>query len=123
MIFSAFIALMSVAYVGSSSTLIMAQAVIDQAPHIQETMVEWAIKQGGALVVLVIVLYFYRRDYHVVTDFWKDQNRQLTELVISSTKAQTDTANALRENNIIVHQAKNVMAKYLTREDDILPTR
>lgn len=83
-----------------------------------EQFLDIAIRQGGLLLVLVIVLFFYRRDYHYLTEFWKQQNDTLVELVAANTKAQTDTAAALRETSVVVHQAKTVMATHLPHRRD-----
>lgn len=80
-----------------------------------------AVQQGGLLLVLVIVLFFYRRDYLYLTSFWKDQNTIVTNLVAENTKATTEMATAMRENTVVVQQAKTVMATHLPRkraEDD-----
>lgn len=82
-------------------------------PTATEPILEYAIRQGGALAVLVIVLFFYRRDYRYLSEFWRDQSKLLLELVAANTKAQADTASALAQNTVVVHQAKNVMQNYL----------
>lgn len=83
-----------------------------------EPILEYAIRQGGTLLVLIVVLFFYRRDYRALTDYWRDQNKLMLALVEGNTKAQTDTAAALREQSVVVHQAKNVMRQYLPRRRD-----
>lgn len=86
-------------------------------------LIETAIRQGGLLLVLVIVLFFYRRDYHYLTEFFKEQNDRLFEIVNNNTKALTDDAAATREMSIVMHQAKNVMAQMFPdrRRDEDLP--
>lgn len=115
-----FVGLAWASYIGSTSTMMFmqtgGQVGSPSFPPVSDSLVEWAIKQGGALLVLLVVLFFYRRDYHGVTDFWKEQNKIVTELVIASTKAQADMTNALRENNMIVHQAKNVLQQMVPPE-------
>jgi hypothetical protein len=96
-----------------------------------EGLLEMAIRQGGLLLVLVVVLFFYRRDYVKLTDFWQKQSDQwatqtamLVELTKGTTRALTDDAAATREMSIVMHQAKNVMAAYLPgRRDDDLTRR
>lgn len=75
----------------------------------ETSFIEFAIRQGGALGVLAVVLWFYRRDYKALTEFWKQQNELTTRLVEDNTKAQTDMAAALRENTTVVHGAKNAI--------------
>lgn len=81
-----------------------------------ESLMEFAIRQGGAFAVLVLVLYFYRRDYRDLNDYRKDRDAILVQIVTDSTKAQTEMAAALAQNNIVVHQTKNVIR-------DLLPHR
>jgi hypothetical protein len=76
-------------------------------------IIQWAIQQGGAFVVVLVILFFYRRDWKTATEYWQAQNAITTNLVTESTKANTDVAAALRENTTVVHQAKNVMQRYL----------
>jgi len=83
----------------------------DGVPEV--TVVETIIRQGGLFAVLLVVLFFYRRDYRQLTESRAEENAALRTMLVENTKAQSDTANALRENNVIVHQAKNVMQSYL----------
>lgn len=76
----------------------------------QEPMMEWALRQGGALAVLLVVLFFYRRDYRDLAQFWRDQHKVMADLVATNTKANTEMMTALRENTIVVHATKNVLA-------------
>lgn len=78
-----------------------------------ESIFEFAVRQGGAFAILLIVLFYYRRDYRDLVAFRTERDQILVDLVKESTKANTEMANALRENNVVVHQAKNVMATYL----------
>jgi hypothetical protein len=78
----------------------------------QEPLIIEGLRQGGLLAVILIVLFFYRRDYARLTDFWKEHNAQMMDLVRSNTKAQADTASALSQNTVVVHQAKQVMAQH-----------
>lgn len=85
----------------------------------QVSIAQWAVREGGAFVVILVILFFYRRDWKTATEFWREQNVLTTNLVIAATKAQTETAAALRENTTVVHQAKHVMQRYLpTRRDE-----
>lgn len=87
-------------------------------PADQVTVAQWAVREGGAFVVILVILFFYRRDWKTATEFWKEQNVLTTQLVAAATKAQTETAAALRENTTVVHQAKHVMQKYLPSRRD-----
>jgi uncharacterized membrane protein YvbJ len=91
-------------------TFVIAQAL---PPTVDQGILQWAIEKGGAFAVILIILFFYRRDYVQLTDFWKKQTETLVTLVEENTKAQTETSAALRENTVVVHHAKNVMATYL----------
>lgn len=94
----------------------MVEVVVAQAlapTPSEQTIAQWALEKGGAFAVILIILFFYRRDYVQLTDFWRAQSETMKDLVEENTKAQTETAAALRENTVVVHQAKNVMQKYL----------
>jgi hypothetical protein len=84
----------------------------------QAKLLEWAFDKGGAYVVILVLLFFYRRDWQAVLASTKDELAILTGLVVEATKAQSATADALRENNVIVHQAKRVMETYLPLRRD-----
>jgi hypothetical protein len=71
---------------------------------------QWAIREGGAYVVILVILFFYRRDWKTATEFWKDQHAITTDLVVKATTAQTDCS-ALRETAIVTHQLKRVLER------------
>lgn len=82
-------------------------------------LIEYGIRQGGFVIVLFVVLFFYRRDWSKLSMSQEAVNAILLDLVKDNTKAQTDTANALAQNTVVVHQAKSVMQKYLPERRDI----
>jgi hypothetical protein len=84
----------------------------------QSKALEWAMDKGGAYVVILLILFFYRRDWARLESQLRDQLSVLTELVIGATKAQADTAAALRENNVVVHQAKRVLETLVPERRD-----
>ena len=82
---------------------------------------EWfalALREGGAYLVIVLLLHFYRRDLKTAGEYWKDQNAITTQLAKESTKANTEMAAALAQNTVVVHAAKNVMQQYLPKRRD-----
>lgn len=96
------------------------------SPDVQLTMVQWAMDKGGAYVVILLLLFFMRRDWHTTVDYWQAQNAITTDLVIRATQAQTDTAAALRENTVVVHATKRVIMTYVPanrRLDDLGPDK
>ncbi len=78
---------------------------MDPSAQAQITLAQWAIQQGGAFVIVLTVLFFYRRDYKILTD-------TLVQLVIKNTEAQTAHTAALAENTRVVHSAKEFMRRY-----------
>jgi hypothetical protein len=97
--------------VGIAPVYPMLAQVVTGTPQGSESMVEFAIRQGGAIVVLMIVLFYYRRDYRELVSYKAERDRLMIELVKESTAANVEMASAIRENNVIVHQAKNLMAQ------------
>jgi hypothetical protein len=87
-----------------------------------ETILEFAVRQGGAFAILLIVLFYYRRDYRDLVNYKNGRDQALMELIRENTKASTDMANAMRENNIIVHAAKNIM-RDIADQTPMPPTR
>lgn len=75
------------------------------------SLVQWAVREGGAFVVILVILFFYRRDWQTATEYWKAQNVITTQLCIKATEAQTDCAAALRENALVTHQVKRVFER------------
>lgn len=82
-------------------------------PGEQFSIIQWAVKEGGAFGVILVILFFYRRDWKTAVDFWRDQHSITTDLVVQATRAQTETSAALRENTVVVHSVKNVLARHL----------
>lgn len=74
-----------------------------------ESTLRWAIQQGGAFAVILVVLFFYRRDWKNVSEFWKQHSAEMNDLVTQATKAQTEMASALRENTQVTHSLKTVI--------------
>lgn len=117
------VALGAAGYLSTTSAVAFAQT-FNEPTAVTATglpaVVKFAIEQGGALAVLVVVLFFYRRDYRYLSEYRENQFREMLDLVKQNTAAQTDTAAAIRENAIVVHQAKNVIQQHLPsrRSDD-----
>jgi hypothetical protein len=86
----------------------------------QVSLLQWGIREGGAFVVILVILFFYRRDWKTAVEFWRDQHAITTDLVIQATKAQVSMEAALRENTVVVHQTKGVIQNYIPagRRDD-----
>ncbi len=83
------------------------------APMTDVSLIERALREGGFFAIILILLYFYRRDTKWATEFWKDQAAEFAVCIKENTKSQVEIASALRENNVVVHQAKNLLASHL----------
>lgn len=109
-------------YLSTQSAIAFAQVFSEPpAPANLPALIKFAVEQGGALAVLLVVLFFYRRDYRYLSEYRENQFREMLDLVKQNTAAQTDTAAAIRENAVVVHQAKNVIQQHLPSrrsEDD-----
>ncbi len=75
----------------------------------QLSIVEKAFDKGGGYAILLLVGFFYRRDWQRLADTKDQQLTILTKLVAENTAAQTQTAAALSQNTVVVHQAKRVL--------------
>lgn len=76
------------------------------------TLLQWGLDKGGAYVVILVVLFFYRRDWAKVSDYKDQQLAMLMALVQENTRAQALVGDALRENNVIVHGAKRLLEQH-----------
>lgn len=95
-------------------TPILAQIITAQpGPPGSESIPEFALRQGGAFAILALVLFYYRRDWRDLTDYKGQRETILMDLIKENSKSSADMAAALRENNIVVHQAKNILASYV----------
>lgn len=83
-------------------------------------MWQWAFQQGGAFTVILVILFFYRRDWKAVAEYQKEQNTMMVDLVKAATAAQVQCADAIRENTVVSHSLKHVVEKayYGKRADD-----
>lgn len=79
----------------------------------QETIPDFFARESGAFALLGLVLFYYRRDWRDLSDYKGQRETVLMELIRENTKAATEMSAALRENNVVVHQAKNVLATYV----------
>ncbi len=107
------VAALAASYVAATVLLGQGTATAIDPAQAQYSLLQWAIDRGGRDVILIVVLFFYRRDWQALVGDTKEQLAVLTTLVINATRAQTETADALRENNVVVHQARRVMETYL----------
>lgn len=62
------------------------------------------LTKGGAFAVILVILFFYRRDWKTAVDFWQNQSQMTTQLVQQATASQTENSAALRENSAILQR-------------------
>lgn len=74
------------------------------------TLIQMALREGGAFAIILVILFFYRRDWKTTVEFWKDQHATTTTLVQDSTRAQVASEAALRENTMVTHSLKQLIA-------------
>ena len=80
------------------------------------SLIQWALQQGGITVVCLVVLFFYRRDWHTTVDQWKEQHEITVSLVERSIEASVRATAALSENTVVIHSLKRaVEASYMGR--------
>jgi hypothetical protein len=81
-------------------------------PMTVEGMVFQVLKTGGLPAVLLVVLFFYRRDYKTLCDYWQSQNVMATTLVGDNTKAITGMSDAIRHNTEVINATKDVLQAF-----------
>jgi hypothetical protein len=85
-----------------------------------ETLLRWAVQQGGAYVVILIVLFFYRRDWKTLNESARQDTQSLSQILIESTRVQVQNTAAVAENTLVTHRLKELLRDYLPsrRETD-----
>ncbi len=90
------------------------------ADPVSTGLLEKIAREGGFFALVLVLLYFYRRDTKWATEFWREQAAQNLEyarenasIIKENTKSNVDVSNAVRENTVVMHAAKNVMATHL----------
>lgn len=102
--------------VGLFSGLYMAVSIADAqgqtgiVPLVTNDPVAEYLTKGGAFAVILVILFFYRRDWKTAVDFWQDQHKTTTELVQQATKAQAENSAALRENSLVLQRLADKLA-------------
>ena len=54
------------------------------------------IEKGGAAAVIAMLVYFYRRDWKTLTEYWQQQNTLLMEIVRSNVQELAKTQEIVR---------------------------
>lgn len=85
---------------------------LDPSLSLQSSVLERVLREGGFFGLVLMLLFFYRRDTKWATEFWKEEASARAVLIRENTKAQADVAAALAQNNVIVHQAKRVLETF-----------
>lgn len=70
-----------------------------QSPSEPE-LLERIIRDGGLTAVVLVLLYFYRRDWTRLTD----QTKPLVDIAQDATQAQVKTAAALEANTLVMRE-------------------
>lgn len=69
----------------------------------------WMVQQLGAFFIILVILFFYRRDWQTAVEFWKDQHALTMSLVEKATVAQIEASAVVRENTVVTHALKRVI--------------
>jgi hypothetical protein len=100
-----------------TGTWFLAQVTADP---IASPLLEKMAREGGFFALVLVLLYFYRRDTKWATEFWKEQAALNTEyakenagIIKENTRSNVAVEQAVRENTVVMHAAKNVMATHL----------
>lgn len=85
-------------------------------------LIEKIAREGGFFALVLILLYFYRRDTKWATEFWKEQAARNSDMIEENAKQNENVASAIRESTVVMHAAKTIMARQLRasnhREED-----
>jgi len=71
-------------------------SLLAQTSGVEVSMVESALKQGGLFALIVLVMFFYRRDWAKLNDYQKNYNDRLIAVIESNTAVLTGVRDELR---------------------------
>ena len=54
------------------------------------------VEKGGAAAVIAMLVYFYRRDWKTLTEYWQSQNSLLMEIVRTNVQELAKTQEIVR---------------------------
>lgn len=73
-------------------------------PSLNDAYLMQVAEKGGGWVVLLIVLYFYRRDYQRLTTSENEMRKELLEAVSKQADSEQQLAIALAENTEVMRR-------------------
>ena len=88
-------------------------AVWAQTVSTSDFNLDRAIREGGLLAIVILLLAFMRRDKGWEVAFWKGQSERMEALITNNTTALTKMESSLAQNTVVMHAAKNIMARQL----------
>ena len=65
-------------------------------------LLKWGVEQGGFVLLVLVIGYFYRRDWMRLADFWQAETKQRTELIGETTKALAAQAIAYEKHAVAI---------------------
>lgn len=72
-------------------------------------LTRYAITQGGLLAVVMVLLYFYRKDFRAQIADQDERLEVMTGLVIANTTAMTKAASASEANEKAAHRLSRAL--------------
>ena len=76
--------------------------------------IQWLVQQGGAYLIILILGYFFRRDYRERNG----QLEQVAKMLVESTVAQTRMADVLATNTTVTNSLQDLIRTYLPRRPE-----
>lgn len=98
------VAFLALFYLALDATGAYAQNTTGIVPLVTNDPVAEYLTKGGAFAVILVILFFYRRDWKTAVEFWQNQHQITTDLVEKATRAQADNSAALRENSSVLQR-------------------
>jgi hypothetical protein len=98
-----------VPHAASAQTVLpVTQDGLDMTPQ-QTEFVQWAMTQGGVTLVLLVLMWSYRRDFKGILNRSTDENQELRYLLKENAAAATATALAIAQNTNATNNLANVI--------------
>lgn len=91
--------------------IVMAGAGLDLFGSPDADLLRWGLAQGGCFLVLLLVLWSYRRDFQRILSRDEERLKVMTDIVQANTAAMVQTTAALNDQKDATHRLAKAVEK------------